>query len=251
MLNEFCSREKAYDEKSDPNRSVKYSLGGSACSTIELAIRQRLYLNASDSSGTRAEQIIEQSARLCVRNWSHYIKKIAPTSSNEVFRKVPGLNVVDEEGAGLRLNVGVRGLDPDRSRNVLMLEDGIPIALNPYGEPEMYFTPAIEKMSRIEVLKGSGQILFGPQTIGGVVNMITADPPEQSTSQLRIRTGSGGYLSTYASHGSTHGRIGYLVSYLNKRADNMGPTRFNLNDISTKLRMRLSDRSTLGIKLGA
>ncbi|MFN5480467.1 MAG: TonB-dependent receptor family protein [Chitinophagaceae bacterium] len=179
------------------------------------------------------------------------LKKIAPTSSNEVFRKVPGLNVVDEEGAGLRLNVGVRGLDPDRSRNVLMLEDGIPIALNPYGEPEMYFTPAIEKMSRIEVLKGSGQILFGPQTIGGVVNMITADPPEQSTSQLRIRTGSGGYLSTYASHGSTHGRIGYLVSYLNKRADNMGPTRFNLNDISTKLRMRLSDRSTLGIKLGA
>lgn len=164
---------------------------------------------------------------------------------------MPGLNVVDEEGAGLRLNVGVRGLDPDRSRNVLMLEDGIPIALNPYGEPEMYFTPAIEKMSRIEVLKGSGQILFGPQTIGGVVNMITADPPEQSTSQLRIRTGSGGNLSTYASHGSTHGRIGYLVSYLNKRADNMGPTRFNLNDISTKLRMRLSDRSTLGIKLGA
>jgi Fe(3+) dicitrate transport protein len=179
------------------------------------------------------------------------LKKIAPTSSNEVFRKVPGINVADEEGAGLRLNIGIRGLDPDRSRNVLMLEDGIPIALNPYGEPEMYFTPSIDKVSRIEVLKGSGQILFGPQTIGGVVNLITADPPLKTTSLLRIRSGSGGYFSTFASHGSTKGRMGYLVSYLTKRADNMGPTRFNLHDISTKFRFRLGERSTLGIKVGA
>ena len=64
------------------------------------------------------------------------IRKIAPMHGNELFRKIPGLNVVDEEGAGLRLNIGIRGLDPDRSRNVLVLEDGIPVALNPYGEPE-------------------------------------------------------------------------------------------------------------------
>ncbi|MCA1746548.1 MAG: TonB-dependent receptor plug domain-containing protein, partial [Bacteroidales bacterium] len=93
----------------------------------------------------------------------------APLSANEILRNIPGVHVVDEEGAGLRVNIGIRGLDPDRSRNVLVLEDGIPVALAPYGEPEMYYSPNIERMSGMEVLKGNGSILFGPQTIGGVV----------------------------------------------------------------------------------
>ncbi len=178
------------------------------------------------------------------------IQKIAPIHGNELFRKIPGLNVVDEEGAGLRINIGVRGLDPDRSRNVLVLEDGIPVALNPYGEPELYFTPPIDKMTTVEVLKGSGQILFGPQTTGGVVNLISANPPEKESSTLRLRVGTGGFVSTYASYGNTIDKVGFLVSYLNKRADMMGATRFNLHDIAAKLSIALSEKAKIGIKLG-
>ena len=178
------------------------------------------------------------------------IRKIAPMHGNELFRKIPGLNVVDEEGAGLRLNIGIRGLDPDRSRNVLVLEDGIPVALNPYGEPELYFTPPIDKMTTVEVLKGSGQILFGPQTTGGVVNLISANPPEKESSILRLRAGTGGFVSTYASYGNTIDKVGFLVSYLNKRADKIGATRFNLHDISAKMRIALSEKAKIGIKLG-
>lgn len=98
------------------------------------------------------------------------IKNLKPISGNEILRRVPGLHVVDEEGLGMRVNIGIRGLYPDRSRSVLMLEDGVPVALAPYGEPEMYYTPAIDRMAGVEILKGSGQILYGPQTIGGVVN---------------------------------------------------------------------------------
>ncbi len=141
---------------------------------------------------------------------SKTIKKISPTTSNELLRKVTGLHVVDEEGAGLRLNIGVRGLDPDRSRNILILEDGIPVALNPYGEPEMYFSPQIDKVSTVEVLKGSGQILFGPQTTGGVINLITQHPPEKVTKTLRIKTGSGGFLSTFWSYGNAVGKTSLL-----------------------------------------
>ena len=178
------------------------------------------------------------------------IKKIAPMHGNELFRKIPGLNVVDEEGAGLRLNIGIRGLDPDRSRNVLVLEDGIPVALNPYGEPELYFTPPIDKMTTVEVLKGSGQILFGPQTTGGVVNLISANPPDKASSTLRLRAGTGGFVSTYASYGNKIDKTGFLVSYLNKRADNMGPVGFNLHDISAKMSIALSEKARIGIKLG-
>ena len=178
------------------------------------------------------------------------INQILPQSANDVVRKIPGLNVVDEEGAGLRVNIGIRGLDPDRSRNVLMLEDGIPVALNPYGEPEMYFTPVIDKVKTVEVLKGSGQILFGPQTIGGVVNFITQNPPLKATTSVKIRGGEGGFFSGYASYGNTVGNTGFLISYLHKRADNLGPTTFEINDLSAKLHLNLNDKSSVGFKMG-
>lgn len=178
------------------------------------------------------------------------IKLFAPISLNEVLRKVTGVNVVDEEGAGLRINIGIRGLDPDRSRNILMLEDGVPIALGPYGEPEMYFTPSIDKMAGIEVLKGSGQILFGPQTIGGIVNFFTADPPSRQTTHIKLMGAGNGYFSGFGTYGNTIGKTGFIISYLHKRADELGPTNFRLNDLSAKVKITLDSRSSLGIKLG-
>lgn len=178
------------------------------------------------------------------------IKLFSPISLNEVLRKVSGINVVDEEGAGLRVNIGIRGLDPDRSRNVLMLEDGVPIALGPYGEPEMYFTPSIDKMAGIEVLKGSGQILHGPQTIGGIVNFFTADPPSSQTTRIKLMGAGNGYFSGLGTYGNTIGKTGFIISYLHKRADALGSTYFNLNDLSAKVKISLDSRSSLGIKLG-
>lgn len=178
------------------------------------------------------------------------IRQMAPLSSNDVLRKVPGINIVDEEGAGLRINIGVRGLDPDRSRNILVLEDGIPVALNPYGEPEMYFTPVIDKMKSIEVLKGSGQILFGPQTIGGVVNYITQDPPIDETGRFKLQGGQNGFFSGYASYGKTVDNTGFIINYLHKRADNMGYANYKINDLNAKIKFRLNERSLLGLKMG-
>lgn len=178
------------------------------------------------------------------------IQLLAPVSGNEIMRRSPGVHVVDEEGSGLRTNIGIRGLDPDRSRNVLILEDGIPVALNPYGEPEMYYTPAIDRMSRVEIIKGSGQILFGPQTIGGVINYITADPTLAPETNLQFRAGGSGYFSGQLRHSQTNGNTGVMVNYLHKQADQLGHAGFSIHDFSTKLKFRLSDRSSIGVKLG-
>ncbi len=179
------------------------------------------------------------------------LRLLNPISGNEALRRVSGLHVVDEEGAGMRVNVGIRGLDPDRSRSVLMLEDGVPVALNPYGEPEMYYSPAIDRMAGVEVLKGSGQILYGPQTIGGVINYITADPPAEEEFGARITGGQSGYFSGLLSYGNTVGKSGVQVNFLRKQADNLGPTEFRINDFSSKFKFNFNDRSTLGVKIGA
>jgi Fe(3+) dicitrate transport protein len=178
------------------------------------------------------------------------INRIDPVSGNEVLRRVPGLHVVDEEGAGLRVNIGIRGLDPDRSRGVLVLEDGIPVALSPYGEPEMYYTPAIDRMAGVEVVKGSGQIMYGPQTIGGVVNYITADPPAREQGSVSLRGGEGGFFTGRMSYGNTYGKAGIQVNYLRKQVDDLGMLSYRINDFSSKFRMELSERGSIGLKLG-
>ena len=177
------------------------------------------------------------------------LKNEKPFTGNEMFRKVTGLNVVDEEGAGLRANIGIRGLDSDRSRNILMMEDGVPIALAPYGEPEMYYTPAIDRMKSVEVLKGSGSILYGPQTVGGVINYITYDPPLDPLISLKLIGGDGGYFNGQATYGTTVDNVGFQIGFLHKQADKLGVTRFDINDLTTKIKFQTGENSQLGIKL--
>lgn len=241
---------------------TKLILSALALFTGSMAFSQDIYINDKDTGilyrnmpqieliAHKNDQLFRKTPGSVSVIKNKQINIISPLSGNDIMKKIPGLNVVDEEGAGLRINIGIRGLDPDRSRNILILEDGIPVALNPYGEPEMYFTPPIDKMKEVEVLKGSGQLLYGPQTIGGVVNFLTANPPSTEKAEFKLRGGQGGFFSGYASYGNTAGNTGFLVSYLHKRADNMGPTWFSLHDLSAKMRIRLSERSNIGVKLG-
>ncbi|QMW24030.1 TonB-dependent receptor family protein [Sandaracinobacteroides saxicola] len=114
---------------------------------------------------------------------------------NEALRTVPGLFPRDEEGLGLRPNIGIRGLNPVRSTKVLLLEDGIPLAFAPYGDNASYYHPPVERFSRIEVLKGAAQVRFGPQTIGGVVNYITPAAPAEWMARGTVTGGNRGNVS--------------------------------------------------------
>jgi Fe(3+) dicitrate transport protein len=178
------------------------------------------------------------------------IQSLQPVQANEVLRKVPGVHAVDEEGMGLRANIGFRGLDPDRSRYVLVLEDGVPVSLSPYGEPEMYYAPSIDRMEQVEVLKGSSSIAYGPRTIAGVVNYRTVDPSIQPSGLLQMNAGPGGYVSALARYSTTAGSTGIVVSYLRKQTDDFGTLRLRLNDVNTKFRWMISSREALTLKIG-
>lgn len=175
---------------------------------------------------------------------------INPASGNEILRKVAGLNVIDEEGMGLRMNLGIRGMDPDRSRSVLVLEDGIPVSLAPYGEPELYYSPPIERMSGVEVVKGSGSILFGPQTLTGIVNYLTPDPPQKKTASLRISGGEHGIFFGKLGFGTTYRNVGLQLNAFRKQGDNVGVLRYRITDLNAKIKLAAGSNSTFGLKLG-
>jgi Fe(3+) dicitrate transport protein len=112
---------------------------------------------------------------------------------NEALRQVAGVFPRDEEGLGLRPNIGVRGLAPTRSTKTLLLEDGLPLTYAPYGDNATYSHPPVRRFERIEVLKGAAQVRFGPNTVGGVVNYVTPSAPSAFEARVMGAGGSEGY----------------------------------------------------------
>lgn len=167
-------------------------------------------------------------------------------SANEALRKAAGVTVRDEEGLGLRPNIGIRGTNPTRSTRVLLLEDGIPLTYAPYGDNASYYHPPIERFESIEILKGAGQIAYGPMTVGGVINYVTPQPPRQPTGLLALRGGTRRFLSGQGAFGATTGRVGYLVDYLRKQSDGARDhVSSKLDDANAKAVVRLSPAHTL------
>ena len=167
-------------------------------------------------------------------------------TTNEALRKVAGVHVRDEEGFGLRPNIGIRGVNPTRSTKVLLLEDGIPLAYAPYGDNASYYHPPIDRFERLEVLKGGAQIAYGPQTIGGAINYLTPRPPTQPTGSLTLMGGSRDYLNGHGSYGTTVGRTGFLVDYLRKQGDGARENlNHKLNDVNGKVVQGVGANQTL------
>jgi Fe(3+) dicitrate transport protein len=166
---------------------------------------------------------------------------------NEALREVPGVHIRDEEGLGIRPNIGIRGLDPTRSRKVHIMEDGVPIMLMPYGDPSSYYFPPLFRFDRIEVLKGSGQLLYGPQTIGGVINVITRMPPRTPEGRFQVWGGNLNYLNTHFDYGGTWGKTGYLVDYTHSQMDTPRFTniRAKIDDLTFKAVHELSERTQI------
>lgn len=178
------------------------------------------------------------------------IKRAQPFDVGEMLRRVPGVQARQEYGGGLRLDISVRGLEGGRSRRVLVLEDGVPISLNPYAEPDMYFSPPIERMRGIEVVKGSGSVLFGPQTIGGVVNFNTLMPSPVRRAALDFEGGQLGYLRGLATYNDFFGSARYVVQALYRRGDGFRNEAFNQTDVLAKVAVDTSTDGEAIFKIG-
>jgi Fe(3+) dicitrate transport protein len=170
-------------------------------------------------------------------------------NTDEALRKVTGVYTRPEEGFGLRPNIGIRGLNPTRSTKVLLLEDGVPISYAPYGDNASYYHPPVDRFDTIEVVKGSGQVLYGPSTVGGVINYLTPAPPDRSSGFVTLTGGNLDYFNGHVRYGTTVGRTGLLLDYMRKQGDGArANTHFGVHDVTGKVLFNPVARQTLSVK---
>ena len=162
-----------------------------------------------------------------------------------VLRAVPGVYLQEEEGFGLRPNIGIRGSGLDRSARIALLEDGVLIAPAPYSAPSAYYFPTQRRMSSLEVLKGPASVVVGPRTTGGALNMISTPIPSEFAANLDLRVGEHSSYDVHANVGNAGERVAWLLETVQGRSDGFmhvdspldGDTGFDIQDYVAKLQI--------------
>ncbi len=188
------------------------------------------------------------------------LQKFKYSDVNRVLRNIPGIIIQEEDGFGLRPNIGMRGTGVERSSKVSIMEDGILMAPAPYAAPAAYYFPSVGRMSGIEVRKGSSQIKYGPNTTGGAINFLSTYLPSDLIVSANLSAGNFGSRNSRVIVGKSFKNGGILAEsfLLNadgfKKLDNGGNTGFSKEDYIAKGRINTNSDSkvyqALNFKVG-
>ena len=172
------------------------------------------------------------------------IRRLGYTDINRMLKAVPGVNMYEEDGFGLRPNISLRGTKAERSERISIMEDGVLAAPAPYSAPAAYYFPNVARMEAIEVLKGSSQVQYGPFTTGGAINLVSTPIPNSFSGKANISYGSKNTFKSHTSVGSSWKHFGYILEYLRYQSDGFkkyedhAAKGFKRNDIIAKIRVK-------------
>ncbi|MFQ5564478.1 MAG: TonB-dependent receptor family protein [Parvularculaceae bacterium] len=179
------------------------------------------------------------------------LAKQSYTDILRTLRRAPGVNIQEEDGYGLRPNIGLRGSGSDRSARITVMEDGVPIAPAPYAAPAAYYFPYAGRISAVEVTKGTGVVKYGPRTTGGAINMFSTPIPDENAAYAQFLLGDddGRRLHAWAGGRADAGPLeaGLLVETFQydtdgfKRIDRGGDTGFDISDYVIKFGLYTKD----------
>ncbi|KAA0874178.1 TonB-dependent receptor family protein [Nitrincola tapanii] len=169
-----------------------------------------------------------------------------PLSLHDAFDFVPGVRTIDDDVLGLRSGIGVRGAPPRRSRKVLLLEDGTPINNSAYLDSGAHYTPPMQRLERIEVLKGAGQIVHGPLNNHGIINFRNLRPSLTPETKVELGAGNQGNQLQHLMHRRTEGDLGLVFAYTGQKADGtFDVERHKFNDFYAGVEWQVNDQHEL------
>ena len=181
-----------------------------------------------------------------------YLESRRPLSINEQLRTLPGVMVVADGSMSFDLNIGIRGQNPRRSAKAMVMEDGMPLQLAPYTDPVNHYATPSTSVSRVELVKGAGQILFGPQTLGGAVNFVTKAVPRNGEVEGSVTSlfGNQDFRGLHGNVGFGNETGGFMFDFSQSKGGGIfNDSEYNVKDYRFKGELSITDNQTVGLKL--
>ncbi|MEQ9091115.1 MAG: carboxypeptidase-like regulatory domain-containing protein [Balneola sp.] len=168
-------------------------------------------------------------------------------NARQIYSQVSGLNIFESDDAGLQLNIGGRGLDPNRSSNFNIRQNGYDISADVLGYPESYYTPPAEALEEIQIIRGAASLQYGTQ-FGGLVNFRMKTPVDDKVAEFTTRQsiGSNALFTSHNSVNGTYKKLGYLGYYNYKNGNSFRPnSEFKSDNVYLFTEYALSDKTSL------
>lgn len=209
-------------------------------------------------SGSRQEELQEDSPIKVEAISRAQMLSTGYERVSDVLQEIPGVLV----RRGSIATVGGEQIQGVDSRQVLILQDGLPV-LGARGIKSGAINlnrQTSDRLTRVEVAKGSGSALYGSDAIGGVINMITREPSAPMQGGFVASGGSLGMLDARGDIGGKYDRFSYFLNLGQNRLDSYGllPNSVTTvgpqvlrNDILFKTRVQVLPNFSLGFSANA
>lgn len=175
---------------------------------------------------------------------------LAANNPRQIYSQVAGLNIFDYGDAGLQLNIGGRGLDPNRTANFNVRQNGYDISADALGYPESYYTPPAEALDQIQIVRGAASLQYGPQ-FGGLVNFKfkKPNPTKKIDWTSRQTLGSFDLFTSFNSLSGTVGEFSYYTYFNYKQGNGFRPnSRFSSRNYFGHFEYQLSNKTSLALE---
>ena len=182
----------------------------------------------------------------------HVQGNVVTNTMRQVMAKVPGVQIWESDPSGIQIGIAARGLSPNRSWEFNLRQNGYDISSDPFGYPEAYYTPQLNSVQRIQVLRGAASLQYGPQ-FGGLVNFILKDgsdisKPFQYESQQTA--GSFGLFNSYNAIGGKTDKSHYYAFWDHRNGNGSRPnSAFTVNTGFSTYSFNVNKKLKIGLEV--
>ena len=244
-------------------KEIIISLGENEVKTVNFELEDETYtlkdIQVVASRGVRGNEhlaeidgyTINASKKNEVIKLDHINANLAMNNSRQIFSRTPGISVWENDGSGIQLSVASRGLSPNRSWEFNVRMNGYDITPDPMGYPEAYYTPPMEVVDRIEIVRGASSLQYGPQ-FGGLMNFVLRKPDISTriTVESQNTVGSNGLFSTFNYIGGTEGRLSYTAYYQKRFGDGWRDNSYyNTDHAHAELSYAITNKFKIGAEV--
>lgn len=237
LTNSFVS----YGQETDTSKVVKLQ---------EIKINETLSKNEIERLPEIQGTVIYSGKKNEVIKVSLLDADLSTNNTRQIFGKVPGVSIWENDGSGIQVGISTRGLSPNRSWEFNVRQNGCDISSEMYGYPEAYFSPPMEAVEKIEIVRGAASLQYGPQ-FGGLLNyeIKKGSAYKPFVFETQQTTGSNGLYNSYNAIGGTYKKVSYYGYFHHRSADGWREnSRYNINTGYASVNFALTSKLNIGLQ---